>query len=129
MLKYTNEKIVDVDDWDELVSTTYGKVYSFQQQEGCKDRGIFTLDVPSKDTYDAEMNETIEELVNSEEMGVKFQQWLARDPKQAIGEETEQWMIDLWWERNFYPDIHTIANDLHSKGLLEAGKYIINIDW
>lgn len=129
MLKYTNEKVVDVDDWDELVSTTYGKVYSFQQQEGCKDRGIFTLDIPSKDTYDEEMSEIIEEVVNSEEMGVKFQQWLARDPKQPIGEETEQWMIDLWWERNFYPDIHTIANDLHSKGLLEAGKYIINIDW
>lgn len=129
MLKISTKKFIDVNDWDELVTKTYGRPYCFQQQDGCKDRGIFTLDVPSKDTYDEEMSETIEEVVNSEAMGVKFQQWLARDPKQPIGEETEQWMIDLWWERNFYPDIHTIANDLHSKGLLEAGKYIINIDW
>jgi hypothetical protein len=35
----------------------------------------------------------------------------------------------MWWERNFYPDIQIVANDLHSKDLLEAGTYIIEIDW
>jgi len=27
------------------------------------------------------------------------------------------------------PNIQRVANDLHTKGLLEAGKYIIDIDW
>ena len=35
----------------------------------------------------------------------------------------------LFWERNFYPNVNMIANDLHSKGLLESGEYIIVIDW
>ena len=45
------------------------------------------------------------------------------------GFRKDQWAIDLWWERNFYPNIQMVANDLHSKGLLEAGEYTINIDW
>lgn len=27
----------EVDEWDNLVSSTYGRVYNFQQQNGCKD--------------------------------------------------------------------------------------------
>ena len=41
----------------------------------------------------------------------------------------DSWLIDLWWKRNFYPDIEMVANDLHAKGLLEAGEYAIDIDW
>lgn len=40
MLKYTNKKVISVQDWDELVQETYGKPYSFQQQNGCQDREI-----------------------------------------------------------------------------------------
>jgi hypothetical protein len=39
------------------------------------------------------------------------------------------WSVAMWWERNFYPDVQMIANDLHAKGLLDAGEYVINIDW
>lgn len=35
----------------------------------------------------------------------------------------------MWWVRNFYPDVNMVANDLYEKGLLEAGEYLINIDW
>jgi len=35
----------------------------------------------------------------------------------------------MWWERNFYPDVEMIANDLHKRGILEAGEYVIDIDW
>jgi hypothetical protein len=34
-------------------------------------------------------------------------------------------MVDLI----FYPDIQTVANDLHKKGLFPADKYNTNIDW
>lgn len=75
------------------------------------------------------MSEIIPEVVNGEEMGVKFSAWLARDPKQRITGQTEKYELDLFWKRNFYPDIQTIANDLYKKGLIKAGKYTINIDW
>lgn len=31
-------KQIDVSDWDALVTKTYGRPYSFQQQDGCKER-------------------------------------------------------------------------------------------
>lgn len=33
------------------------------------------------------------------------------------------------YQRNFYPHVDMIINDLHSKGLLKAGEYYIEIDW
>lgn len=78
------------------------------------------------------MNDAIPENVNDEMMGVKFAKWLERDPKQVLSSlsrrREEQYAIRLWWERNFYPDFQTVANDLHNKGLLKAGKYTIEID-
>jgi hypothetical protein len=132
-MKFRPEKVVDVQDWDKLVSETYGKVYSFQQQNGCMDRGVHRLTVPSKEDWDDDMHDEIPEIVNGPEEGIKFAKWLERDPKQPLKDEKEnrhdQWAIDLWWDRNFYPCLETVANDLHRKGLLEAGEYLINIDW
>jgi hypothetical protein len=136
MLKIKNIKTIEVQDWDKLVQETYGKPYSFQQQDGCKERGNFDIDIPSKYSDDEDMNDSIPEEVNGEKMGVKFAVWLARDPKEPLkndkdkeGGKKDQWRIDLFWERNFYPDVHEVANDLHKKGLIEAGEYRINIDW
>ena len=122
--------MIDVSDWDNLVQEPYGRIYNFQQQDGCKERGTFSLTVPSH-AYDYE-NDTIPEEVNGSEMGVGFKAWLARDPKQKLNTD-DAWDrengLGLFWERNFYPDIQMVANDLHAKGLIEAGKYVINIDW
>jgi len=129
MLKTQNIKIVDMNDWDALVEKTYGKPYCFQQQDDCQDRGLFEITIPSKYTCDDEMHDSIKEVVNGNEMGVKFQVWLDRDPKKPLPGEKEKYTIELFWHRNFYPDIHTLANDLYKKGLVEAGEYGIKIDW
>lgn len=128
-LKARNVQMIDVQDWDRLVQETYGKPYSFQQQEGCKSRGVFHLTVPSEETYDEEMHDSIPEVVNGDVMGVKFKTWLERDPKEWNGKKEDQIFINLWWARNFYPNIHTVANDLYMKGLIDAGDYSIDIDW
>jgi hypothetical protein len=62
---------------------------------------------------------------------VSFKSWLERDPKQKLSNPRDQndWSLGMWWERNFYPNVDMVINDLHSKGLLEAGEYTINIDW
>ena len=39
------------------------------------------------------------------------------------------WYVDLFWERNFYPNLNTVINDLYKKGLIEKDDYEINIDW
>lgn len=128
-MKYKVVKMINVSDWNELVSETYGRPYNFQQQDGCKSRGIYHLTVPS-DFDDDYMNETIPEVVNGDIMGVKFETWLSRDPTQLLPPpDDKDYCLELFWERNFYPDIDTVANDLYKRGLIEEGEYIINIDW
>jgi len=64
-------------------------------------------------------------------MGVSFKAWLERDPKQRLKSEGDRdsSSLQLWWDRNFYPNVDMIINDLYSKGLLEKGEYDIKIDW
>lgn len=132
MIKYTNKKVISLQDWDDLVEKTYGRRYSFQQQDGCKSRGTFDFSVPFDDYESDFENDSLPEKVNHEEMGVSFKAWLARDPKQPLKDEekgSDQWRIDLWWERNFYPSFDMVAKDLFEKGLIEKGDYVIDIDW
>lgn len=148
-----NIKLIEVNDWDKLVEKTYGKPYNFQQQNGCQGRGIVKLTVPDKwaKCEDDEMYDSIPEVINGDKMGVKFQVWLDRDPKLPLNPTDEElknngyyWgktkddeekykndkgHISMFWERNFYPNVIVIANDLHEKGILESGEYIININW
>src|SRR5687768_5325690 len=119
MLKYEKRRVVDVWDWDKLVEETYGKPYNFQQQEGCQERGTHELSIPDSEAYDFE-NETLPYEINGNEMGIKFQVWL---------DTPAETYRDIFWQRNFYPDIQTLANDLYKRGLIEAGDYTIDIDW
>lgn len=130
MLKTKKVNVIDNSDWDDLVSETYGRPYCFQQQDGCKQRQHVSISVPVEHPEDYE-NDTVPEVVNHSEMGVSFKAWLERDPKQQLSSKDVQdsWSLGLWWERNFYPNVDMIINDLHSKGLLEAGDYEIDIDW
>ena len=74
--------VIAVDDWNKLIIDTYGKPYNFQQQEGCKERGIFSFSVPTyKEDY---QNDTVPEIVNDDEMGVCFKSWLERLPEKKI---------------------------------------------
>lgn len=122
-------KTIELQDWDAFVSEAYGgRPYKFQQQAGCQNRGNFYLTVPNEHD-ESEMANSVPEIVNGEEMGVKLSSWLARDPKTKLKDQEYDFTLILWWERNFYPHIQAVANDLHKRGLLEAGEYVIDIDW
>lgn len=119
--------LITEQEWSDLVMKTYGRQYSFQQQDGCKDRGTVRLTVPDEaDDYE---NTTVPEIVNGPEMGISFAAWLARDPKQPLVKQGYDYELCLWWDRNFYPDVQMVANDLYAKGLLAASEYVIEIDW
>jgi hypothetical protein len=132
-LKVKTVKTIDVADWDKLVVETYGRPYDLQQQDGCMGRGGVDLTVPDDEDEDEYMHPAadIPEVVNGRVMGVRFADWLARDPKKPIpGKDGgEKYMLDLFWHRTFYPDLQTVANDLCKRGLLKKGKYVIDIDW
>ena len=121
------ETVITEQDWDLVVQSTYGRPYCLQQQDGCHDRGNLYITIP--DTPDDFENDTVPEKVNHPDMGVSFKAWLARDPKAIIGEPEYAWQTRMWWERNFYPRLQMVANDLHAKGLVKAGTYTIRIDW
>jgi hypothetical protein len=120
-------KHVELNDWNRVVSFTYGRPYNFQQQDGCRDRGVVKLTVP--DEADDHERDTVPEEVNSPERGVSFEAWLARSPDRKLPGQTDAYQLRLWWERNFYPDVQMVANDLHTRGQLAAGEYGIVVDW
>ena len=151
MLKVKNAKTIELRDWDNLVEKTYGKIYSFQQQDDCKERQKVHITVPVKNPEDFE-NDSVPEIINGEDiMGVSFKSWLKRYPHEPLNpldeqledsgyywgkndEDKEEYKtsennIRLFWTRNFYPHIDMLINDLYAKGLIEAGDYVIDIDW
>jgi hypothetical protein len=56
MIKIQTKKIINVDDWDYLVERTYGRPYTFQQQDGCKERGNANINIPNSEAYDYKNN-------------------------------------------------------------------------
>ena len=123
-----NVRMIDVDDWDQLVEDTYGKPYNFQQQDGCQLRGVFWFNVP-EDNKDEFVKDSIPVVVNGKDRGVKFEVWLDTEPDAFNDDFRYDWEVRLFWDRNFYPDIRMIINDLYEKGILEEGEYAIDIDW
>ena len=119
--------MMDVQELDNLVKKTYGKIYSFQQQDGCKSRGVEHFTVPT--TEEDYENDTVPEVVNHEKMGVSFKAWLKRSIKKRIPSDNKCNFTVLWWTRNFYPHISMILNDLYKKGLIPKGRLSIDIDW
>jgi hypothetical protein len=118
MIKTKTKQVIDVGDFDSLVTETYGKPYNYQEQDGCKDRGSDDFTVPDG-AYDYEDTE-IPYIINGKDMGVSFEAWLSTPADKYRS---------IFWERNFYPDVQMILNDLHAKGLFPAGDYTIDIDW
>jgi hypothetical protein len=138
-MKIKTEKIIEVQEWDRVVRAEYGRPYSLQQQDGCHSRGLISLTVPDPEAEDFDCD-AIPEKVNGSEEGVSFDAWKARDPKAPLNDPEEiaeresvngedTWGLNLFWARNFYPNLQVVANDLHARGKLEAGEYRIDIDW
>jgi hypothetical protein len=69
--------------------------------------------------------------INGSEMGVSFETWLKTSPEDTAKQfnRDHKWENRLFLDRNFYPHVDMIINDLYSKGLIEAGEYDIKIDW
>jgi len=109
--------LIDSSELDKLVKDTYEKPYCFQQQDGCKGRGTWEFSLPieyPEDYINDEVN------FDNDEMGVSFSSWLATPPES---------FKEIYWERNLYPAAEILLQDMHLKGVLPEGDYLIRIDW
>ena len=133
-LKYETKRYVSVSDWDTFIKKVYGRPYSFQQQEGCQSRGVRPLSVPElselpEDPNDWEQHEVFDPEKPEACMGVPFDTWIARDPKEPYKGMEYDFQLEFWWKRNFYPHTDMLVQDLVKRGLLKPGEYLIRIDW
>ena len=128
MIKYKVINVIDCDDWDNLVQNTYGKPYILQQQNGCMERQRLKITVPP-DRVEDFPNDTFEGFKKrrfaENGLGVSFKAWLEKDPNE-ISNSSER---ELFWAREFYPNLSMVINDLYEKRLLDKGEYEIDIDW
>ena len=125
VVNFKNVKLISVQDWDALVTEVYGKPYNYQQQDGCKERGISWNECPCES---CDYNTTaIPIQVNGEKMGVSFKTWLDTPADEPWF--TKDYKNIMCWDRNFYPEVGMIINDLHEKGILPEGDFGIEIDW
>lgn len=104
--------------FSKLVSEVYGRPYNFQQQGdmmGQESLKLFT--VPTK-------------YVEDHWQAVSMKQWLeATPPGPASAPGIENFREQLRWRREFYPRLEEVVNDLHQRGLIDAGEYALHIWW
>lgn len=136
-LEFEIKKVVEDYHWNAFVESVFGKepnTYNFQQQNGCRDRGLYLVRVfPSEeDLLDEQelLDEEISYKVNGygEMFGVSLKTWLntsKEDTKSKVGKD---YLNDLFWARHFYPTIEELVAYLYKLGLLEEGDFYIEID-
>jgi hypothetical protein len=122
--------LIDDSEWSDFVSEIYKRPYNFQQQEGCRERGVYPFSVPISNPFDYK-NSKIPETTSTNQEGVSFEAWLSRDPSLKLKSkiDNDPLSLNMWWHRSFYPFVDMIVDDLYKRGLLEEGEYIIDIDW
>lgn len=111
-------KLIEASEFNALVEQTYQRPYSIQHQY----RSYVKFSVPADD-YDYTANYV--DIEDDGASGVCFAAWLARDVSQPFNPQGLVFQTKLFWYRNFYPALEMVVNDLHAKGLLPVGEYVV----
>lgn len=117
---------------DDFIRKLYGKPYCFQQQAGCMERGNHYIEIIDPALYKPHSGfpDSVEETINGNDMCVSFKSWLETNPEEH--KKRNEWsdaLTKLFWQRNFYPCLEDIMQDLCKRGHIEPGEYMIEIDW
>lgn len=104
--------------FSKYVTEHYGRPYKLQQQGDMLAQGSYVqITVPDEEAWDE--NPTLAE-------------WQAATPPGEHpegGYDPNVSTENMRWERDYYPSLEVVANDLHAKGLLDAGEYLIRVYW
>lgn len=97
--------------FSKYVSELYGRPYNLQQQgDMLAQESAVALVVPELEDWNEDPS---------------LEEWLAATPPVSAAD----YIDTMRWERQFYPSLEAVANDLHARGLLDAGRYIIHVSW
>lgn len=99
-------------DFSRYVTEHYGRPYNLQQQGDML-------------AQEASVRFTVPSPYAEDDMPVSLADWIAATPPTDPSDYREK----MRWERDYYPNLETVANDLHTKGLLDAGDYIMYAWW
>lgn len=134
-LEFEIRKVVEEGCWNFFIENTFNKgpyTYNFQQQDGCRERGPYLVEVPpsEEDLLDGPelLNEEISYEVNGEMYGVSLETWLNTSKVDTASKLEKDYLNDLYWCRHFYPRINELVNHLYKLGLIEEGDFYIEID-
>lgn len=122
MLQYKIVKLIDNSDFDQLVQDTYKKPYRIQQTEGCLERQCFSFKANKDLNFAEDLPKNVE--FDYEGEGVDFETWV-----NTPYTETDDYRVNLFWERSFHPYFNDLVLDLCKKGLIKEGEYSMKISW
>lgn len=102
--------------FSKYVSELYGRPYQLQQQgDMLAQESSVALIVPEPEDWNE--NPSLAE-------------WLAATPPEEQGLGLSELLNEeMRWERQYYPSLEAVGNDLHARGLLDVGYYIIHVSW
>lgn len=107
MIKFEEVRMVDSSEIDRVVESIYQLPFNYQQQNienDIKDSFEYWI-VPREDRY-------LE--------GLSIEEWTKEDKPNTPNYKRT-------FERTIYPDFQQVLNELHRRGLMPEGKYIISI--
>lgn len=119
ILKGETVQVIWEHDFNKVVQSVYGKPYVFQQQGDMLlgQNGYYPFTVHSAEKY---------QQWDATEIDAELTRWLSAEPPQ----NARAFTIQLWWERENYPDIDVILYDLaYRRGLMASGRYALHVWW
>ena len=114
-LSHYQATVLHESEFSNLVRQTFERPYSLQQQGDMHSQESFIrFDVPAELEWEHEPS---------------LETWLATTPPDPEDHSMAAFTNRLRWDREFYPDLQDIANELHARGQLDAGTYVLHVWW
>lgn len=105
-------KYIDMRDWNDLISTVYGeRPYNVQQADFLPQDSVIFADVPNGWFMD-------------EDLEGELENWLG----QPLPAEDDS-IARMRFQRESTVSVDALLFDLHKRGLVDEGKYLIHIWW
>lgn len=126
-LEYQNLRVIENYKWSEFISSVYNLPYNYQQQNECQNTN-FEFNIPNDLEEEDLGSDSIPYEVNGKDECVKFDVWVNSKLEDISKNFEYESDAVIFYNRNFYPSIFQILNDLYNRGLIEEGDYLIRID-
>jgi hypothetical protein len=120
-MRIKSVKLIDETEFSQLVREAYGRPYRLQQQDHCMGQNeIELITIPDEgiDIDDPQRFEEWRDAEAPESRGVD-----------QFGDMRWDWEVELHWEREFYPPLQELVNDMYERSLLPQGDYAIRAYW